>query len=93
MPSPTLFPTMVVGSLPRPLWVRDVIAQRAAGRLGEDAANERLDRAVLFAIQLQQQAGLDYVSDGEWRRENYVRVFGDRVAGFAETSTRVLPHT
>ena len=83
MPRCTLFPTMVVGSLPRPLWVREVIAQRAAGRLDEGAANERLDRAVLFAIQLQEQAGLDYISDGEWRRENYVRVFGDRVAGFA----------
>ena len=29
----TLFPTMVIGSLPRPRWVQDVIADRIAGHL------------------------------------------------------------
>jgi len=77
------FPTMVIGSLPRPRWVRDVIAARTQGRLDDEEADRILDPGILFAIRMQEQAGLDYISDGEWRRENYVRVFADRVAGFA----------
>jgi 5-methyltetrahydropteroyltriglutamate--homocysteine methyltransferase len=32
-----------------------------------------LDDLVRFAIRLQEQAGLDVVSDGEWRRTQYSR--------------------
>ena len=38
--------------------------------------------AVPSAIRLQERAGLDYVTDGEWRRESYVKVFADAVDGF-----------
>src|SRR5688572_30866044 len=41
-----------------------------------------LDDCVLFAIRLQEQAGLDVVSDGEWRRTQYIREFLSRVGGF-----------
>ena len=34
-----------------------------------------LDDAVPSAIRMQERAGLDYISDGEWRRESYVKVF------------------
>jgi len=77
-----LFPTFVVGSLPRPQWVRDVIEDRKQGVLTWDAADRLLDAAVPSAIRLQERAGLDYVSDGEWRRESYVKVFADAVDGF-----------
>jgi 5-methyltetrahydropteroyltriglutamate--homocysteine methyltransferase len=77
-----LFPTTVIGSLPRPAWVRDVILDRKAGRLGEAEADRLLDRAIESAIALQERAGLDEVTDGEWRRESYVKVFAERVRGF-----------
>ena len=77
-----LFPTMVVGSLPRPHWVRDLIEDRKSGRLAADEADRLLDDAVPLAIQMQERAGLDYVSDGEWRRESYVKVFTEAVDGF-----------
>ena len=77
-----LFPTFVVGSLPRPQWVRDVIEDRKAGRIGASEANALLDDAVLSAIRMQERAGIDYVSDGEWRRESYVKVFTEGVDGF-----------
>ena len=80
--SDVLFPTMVVGSLPRPQWVRDLIEDRKAGRIGEDEADRLLDVAVPLAIRLQERAGLDFVSDGEWRRESYVKVFAEAVEGF-----------
>jgi 5-methyltetrahydropteroyltriglutamate--homocysteine methyltransferase len=80
--SDRLFPTTVIGSLPRPAWVRDLILDRKAGRLAEAEADRQLDRAVDGALALQERAGLDEVTDGEWRRESYVKVFAERVRGF-----------
>ena len=78
-----LFPTTVIGSLPRPAWVRDVILDRKAGRLSEADADRLLDPAIDTALVLQERAGLDEVTDGEWRRESYVKVFAERVRGFS----------
>ncbi|MBI3456053.1 MAG: cobalamin-independent methionine synthase II family protein [Candidatus Rokubacteria bacterium] len=77
-----LFPTTVIGSLPRPAWVRDLILDRKSGQLSEDEADRLLDRAIDAALALQERAGLDEVTDGEWRRESYVKVFAERVRGF-----------
>ena len=78
-----LFPTTVIGSLPRPAWVRDVILDRKAGRLSEAEAGALLDRAIESAVALQERAGLVEITDGEWRRESYVKVFAERVRGFS----------
>ena len=78
----TPFATFVVGSLPRPQWVRELIDDRKAGRISNADAETLLDDAVPSAIRMQERAGLDYVSDGEWRRESYVKVFADAVNGF-----------
>jgi 5-methyltetrahydropteroyltriglutamate--homocysteine methyltransferase len=77
-----LFATYVVGSLPRPRWVRDVIEDRRQGRLGFAEADRLLDAAIPAAITMQERAGLDYISDGEWRRESYIKVFSEHVDGF-----------
>ena len=77
-----LFPTMVVGSLPRPQWVRDLIEDRKLGRIDEQEADGLLDDAIPLAVRMQERAGLDFVSDGEWRRESYVKVFAEAVDGF-----------
>src|SRR4030095_5518322 len=41
-----------------------------------------MDDLVRFAIRVQGLAGLDVVSDGEWRRTHYVGEFLRRVGGF-----------
>ena len=82
VPGETLFPTIVVGSLPRPQWIRELIEERTAGDISLAAADQLLDDAVPSAIRLQERAGLDFVSDGEWRRTHYCRVFTEAVAGF-----------
>jgi 5-methyltetrahydropteroyltriglutamate--homocysteine methyltransferase len=74
------FYTHGIGSLPRPQVVRDLLARR--GELPTDRYRRALDDLVLFAIRLQEQAGLDVVSDGEWRRTQYIREFLLRVGGF-----------
>jgi 5-methyltetrahydropteroyltriglutamate--homocysteine methyltransferase len=78
----SLFPTTVIGSLPRPVWLRELILDRKAGRISEQEADRVLDRAIESAILLQERAGLDEITDGEWRRESYVKVFAERVHGF-----------
>lgn len=76
------FYTQVIGSLPRPQFVRDRLARRAPAR--------SLDDLVAFAIELQDEAGIDVVSDGEWRRVHYVGEFLDRIGGFE--SVRRMEH-
>src|SRR5262249_62166964 len=74
------FYTQGIGSLPRPQIVRDALARRH--EMGPERARRLLDDLVRFAIRLQEQAGLDVVSDGEWRRTQYIREFLSRIGGF-----------
>ena len=78
----TSFETFVVGSLPRPQWVKDLIDDRKNNLINKLDAKLLLDQAVPSAIKMQERAGVDYISDGEWRRESYVKVFADSVSGF-----------
>jgi 5-methyltetrahydropteroyltriglutamate--homocysteine methyltransferase len=77
-----LFPTTVVGSMPRPQYVKDLLA--AGSRTGEhDPAWQRhMDDAIRYSIDMQELAGIDIVSDGEWRRETYVDVIAEITNGF-----------
>lgn len=74
------FFTQVIGSLPRPKVVQDLLARR--GEMPADRYRQTLDDFVMFAIRLQEQAGIDVISDGEWRRSHYVGEFLERVGGF-----------
>jgi 5-methyltetrahydropteroyltriglutamate--homocysteine methyltransferase len=69
-----------IGSLPRPQMVRDLLARRH--EMAPERFRQVLDDLVRFAIRLQEQAGLDVVSDGEWRRSQYIREFLSRIGGF-----------
>ena len=74
------FHTHVIGSLPRPKMVRELLARRESMPPADHRA--ALDDVVRFAIRLQEIAGLDVVSDGEWRRRHYVGEFLRRIGGF-----------
>jgi 5-methyltetrahydropteroyltriglutamate--homocysteine methyltransferase len=74
------FHTHGIGSLPRPRFVRDLLARR--DELSADVLQRTLDDCVRFAIRLQEQAGLDVVTDGEWRRAQYIREYLLRLGGF-----------
>ena len=74
-----LFPSSVVGSLPRPQHVRDLIEKAKW-----DQADERaMDAAIRYAVSMQEMAGLDVVTDGEWRRRSYIGVIAELAHGFA----------
>ena len=78
----TLFPTTVVGSLPRPLWLKELFDEIHAGHVTDSQRDRLLDEAVPFALALQEAAGVDVISDGEWRRFSYVAVITDIATGF-----------
>jgi len=61
-----------VGSLLRPAWLLEARAAHKAGTRSAEELAELADRAVLDAISLQQQAGIEVFTDGEMRRENWM---------------------
>jgi 5-methyltetrahydropteroyltriglutamate--homocysteine methyltransferase len=80
--------TDVVGSLLRPTPLREARIALDEGRIGADAFRAIEDEAVRGAVALQEEVGLDVVSDGEMRRLNFQDSFGAAVEGFdAKTST------
>lgn len=58
----------------------DLLSKSA--RISADAFRNAMDDAVRFAIRMQEIAGIDIVSDGEWRRSQYVDEYLDRIGGF-----------
>src|SRR2546423_162258 len=81
----------VVGSLLRPAYLKEARERYAAGRLS-DAEYKRLeDRAVNDAVALQEQAGLDVISDGEMRRYAFYGHFIDAVEGFDKLGGWAIP--
>ncbi len=75
-----LFPTSVVGSMPRPDFVREVVL--AEKPLAPERQAQTMDAAVAYVVALQEEAGLDIVTDGEWRRASYIGVIAELAHGF-----------
>ena len=71
-----------VGSLLRPQAVLDAHAALREGKLGEDAVKQIEDKAILEALQLQRDVGLEVLSDGEIRRGGWSGDFNAAVHGF-----------
>ena len=86
-----LFPTTLVGSYPQPEWLIDReklagrfpprVRARELWRIPEPFLREAQDDATLLAIQAQEAAGLDIVTDGETRRESYSNRFATALEG------------
>ena len=65
------FPVTVVGSLPRSRAVSRALRNRQRGRIADDAFNAIADEAVLESVELQETTGVDIITDGEQRRDNF----------------------
>lgn len=76
-----LFPVTVVGSWPRPAWLLDALKKRQAGKISFKQFNETADEAVLLALKYQEDAGVDIVSDGEQRRDNFYSFVVEKLEG------------
>jgi len=86
-----LFPTTLVGSYPQPEWLIDRkklagrfpprVRARELWRIEEPFLRDAQDDATLLAIQAQEEAGLDIITDGETRRESYSNRFATALEG------------
>ncbi len=76
-----LFPVTVVGSWPRPRWLLDSLRKRQAGELTFEEFNAQADKAVLECLRYQEDAGVDIVSDGEQRRDNFYSFLVEKLDG------------
>ena len=74
--------TDVVGSLLRPEIVKEARIAFDDGKITADALHAIEDQAVREAVRLQEDAGLDVVTDGEMRRLNFQDSFGESVEGY-----------
>jgi 5-methyltetrahydropteroyltriglutamate--homocysteine methyltransferase len=74
--------TDVVGSLLRPPAVIEARARFDEGKLDVAGLRAAEDEAVRAAVALQENVGLDVVTDGEMRRLNSQDSFGEAVEGF-----------
>ena len=80
MTNKILFPTSVIGSMPRPKFVQELIADDCPHSAEE---YERLmGAAIRSVVALQESAGLDVISDGEWWRKSYIGVIAELAHGF-----------
>ena len=73
-----------VGSLLRPPEVLQAHADYAAQRISQDERRTIEDRAILNALDLQKQVGLDIFTDGEYRRGNWAGDFVAAVEGYVQ---------
>jgi 5-methyltetrahydropteroyltriglutamate--homocysteine methyltransferase len=74
----------LVGSLLRPPELLEARERHAAGGLSAAEFKRIEDRAVDWAIGLQERAGLPIVTDGEMRRESFQSQLVEAVEGFGE---------
>src|SRR5919109_595161 len=76
-----LFPVTVVGSWSRPGWLVQALRKRQAGELSSEEFNRIADEAVLAAVKYQEDAGVDVVTDGEMRRDNFYSFVVEKLSG------------
>jgi 5-methyltetrahydropteroyltriglutamate--homocysteine methyltransferase len=80
----------VVGSLLRPEYLRETRDAAREGKVDPDELRAAEDRAVLEAIALQESAGIEAITDGEYRRNGWIAlipifddpIFRPPVSGF-----------
>jgi len=77
----SLFVTSVVGSWPRPRWLLDALRRKNRGELSFEEFNGIADDAVLIAIKYQEDAGIEVITDGEQRRDNFYSFVADKLEG------------
>jgi methionine synthase II (cobalamin-independent) len=81
----------VVGSLLRPTYLAEAREQLAAGQLNAAEFKALEDRAVNEAIALQENAGIDVITDGEMRRYAFYGHLIDALDGFDKYGGWAIP--
>lgn len=75
------YPTTTVGSFPRSPALLKALKARRRGDLDDKGFSEVADQAVREVVDLQHEAGIDIVTDGEQRRDNFYSFVAEKVEG------------
>ena len=81
-----LFPVTTVGSWPRSHEVLRAQRQKQRGLVSESDFDQIADAAVLEILRLQEEAGVDIVTDGEQRRDSFYSFVAEKLNGVRLTS-------
>ncbi|MCL2581737.1 MAG: methionine synthase [Streptosporangiales bacterium] len=76
-----MFDTTVAGSLPKPVWLAEPDRLWAPWRLDGAELDAAKRDATLLALKLQEDCGIDMVTDGEQSRQHFVHGFVEFVDG------------
>lgn len=76
-----LFPVTTVGSFPRPNDLLKALKARRRGDITRKQFESAADEAVRHVLKLQEESGVDIVTDGEQRRDNFYSFVSDKLDG------------
>jgi 5-methyltetrahydropteroyltriglutamate--homocysteine methyltransferase len=79
-----------VGSLVRPQALTDAWFAAEAGTLGKDELARIMDKCIREAVTLQEDIGLEFITDGEFRRGGWSRGFLEAVEGFGFKASHLV---
>jgi len=76
-----LFPTTIAGSLPKPEWLAEPNTLWAPWKSSGPELSRAKRDATLLAVKLQEDAGVDIVTEGEQARQHFVHGFLEKIEG------------
>jgi 5-methyltetrahydropteroyltriglutamate--homocysteine methyltransferase len=76
-----LFPTTIAGSLPKPEWLAEPNMLWAPWKASGDELSRAKRDATLLAVKLQEDAGIDILTEGEQARQHFVHGFLEKIEG------------
>lgn len=76
-----LFPTTIAGSLPKPEWLAEPNMLWAPWKSGGDELLRAKRDATLIWLKIQEDAGIDIVTEGEQARQHFVHGFLENIEG------------
>ena len=76
-----LFPVTVVGSWPRSAELIQALRKKQSGEMSSADFDAVADQEVIGALRAQENAGVDILSDGEQRRDNFYSFAVDKLSG------------
>src|SRR5215472_5088851 len=79
-----------VGSLLRPAAVLEARAAHTAGRISLAQLRDIEDKAILAALEMQRQVGIDVFTDGEYRRSWWSGAIAESVEGIIDDPEAVF---
>jgi 5-methyltetrahydropteroyltriglutamate--homocysteine methyltransferase len=76
-----LFPTTIAGSLPKPEWLAEPNMLWAPWKAKGDELTRAKRDATLLVVKMQEDAGIDILTEGEQARQHFVHGFLEKVDG------------